>query len=168
MSEKEDLHIAILKYGEDRLECGVTFEELCTHIKNKGYEVSEYRMRHNMINCYEVMEQKHQGSPWDAMDEGLKFSLSFESTFRLIEYKEFKSANKSSRIATIFATAALVVSIFAAFASIYFSNKQLNTPTTISSDQLDKITKLKYDDSNINKTLQSVVEQQKREYLIFS
>lgn len=118
-------------------------------------------MRHNMINCYEVMEQKHQGSPWDAMDEGLKFSLSFESTFRLIEYKEFKSANKSSRIATIFATAALVVSIFAAFASIYFSNKQLNTPTTISSDQLDKITKLKHDDSNINKTLQSVVEQQK-------
>ncbi len=161
MRKKEDLHIAILKYGEDKLESGVTFVELCTYIKNQGYKVSDYRMRHNMSDNYVVMEQEHQGSPWEAMDDGLKFSLSVESTFRLIEYREFKSANKSSRTATRFATAALGMSILSAFLSIYFSNKQLNTPTNISSDQLTRIIELKYDDSNINKTLELIVTQQK-------
>lgn len=41
--KKEDLHIAILKYGQDKLETGVTFDELYSHI-NRSYKVSTERM----------------------------------------------------------------------------------------------------------------------------
>ena len=157
---KEDLHIEILKYGKDKLETGVTFDELRTHIKNLGYEVSEYRMRHYLNDNYVIMENEYQGQPWEAMDKGLKFTLSVESTFRLIEYNEFKSANRSSRIATRFATAALLVSIASAWASIHFSMKQLDSETIINTNQLSELLKLKYDDKNIDKNTKTMINNQ--------
>lgn len=141
MTKKEDLYIEIIKFGESRIESGITFKQLCDHVKGLGYEVAEYRMRRLMNDCYDIMGTELQGTPWEAMDKYLPFTLKVESTFRLIEYREYKSANKSSKVATYFASAALIVSIISAGASIYYSNKQLNTPAKIDSVQLEAILK---------------------------
>ena len=159
--KKEDLHIALLKFGRDKLENGITFEELCQHIKNRGYEVSDERLKAYFWDNYETLDRQERGSPSKAIEKGLKFSLTVESTFRLIEYEEFKSANRSSRIATRFATAALIVSILAIAFSIYFSNKQLDVSTKIDQDQLNRILQLKFNDSKINQSLAEIIEMQK-------
>ncbi len=162
MSEKDDLHIAILKYGKDRLEKGITFRELYDYIKEKGYEVSEYTIKSCMGSSYETLEQKYR--PLGFSDFGkkeIKFTLTIESTFRLIEYEEFKSANKNALSATRFATSAIFVSIVALVISIYYSSKQLSTATKINDEQLDKIIQLKYDDSSANKKLEEIIKNQK-------
>ncbi len=160
---KEDLHIFILKYGRDKLESGATFDGLCEHLKNHGYDVGTERAAKYFWDNYEAFERKDipDTSGSGSFKKGAKFSLTVEATFRLIEYEEFKSANRSSLTATRYATAALVVSIVAAGMSLYFSNKQLESSTTINSDQFERLIELKYDDSNISKTLQLIVEQQK-------
>jgi hypothetical protein len=79
----------------------------------------------------------------------------------MIEHEEFKSANRNSRIATGFATAALIVSIVATGFSIYFSIKQLDAPNKIDQYQLNKILQLKFDGSEINRRLVEVIETQK-------
>jgi hypothetical protein len=130
---KEDLHIAILKFGraQDRLENGITFEELKDHINKRGYDVNEERLKAYFSESYETIDRKKRGNPLKAIEEGLRFSLSIESTFRMIDYEEFKCANRNSRIATRFATAALLVSILSTGFSIYFSNKQIDSSTKI-------------------------------------
>ena len=163
MSKKrEDLHIALLKYGQDKLENGISFEELREHIKNRGYEVSDKRLRDHFRDNYDALDQQAQGGDsFGAIEKGLKFALSVESTFRLIEYEEFKNANRSSRIAIGFATAALIVSIVATCFSIYFSNKQLDASTKIDQNQLNRILQMEFDGSNINERLKDVIEMQK-------
>ena len=139
----------------------MTNDELYSHITEQGYDVSEERMKAYFWDNYETLDREKRGSPSEAINEKLKFSLTVESTFRLIEYEEFKSANKRSRIATYFATAALVVSIFSAGASIHFSKKQLNTATTINEPQLTELLQLKYDGGNINKKIEEIISYQK-------
>jgi len=153
MSKKEDLHIAILSYGKDNLEAGITLKGLCDHIKNKGYTVDEYRMRSYFDSSYESLDQKYRGIGFDKIPDNVNYALTIESTFRLIEYKEFKSANKNALIATI-------IAIFAILISIGVGLKQLSTATKINDKQLDKIIQLKYDDSNANKKLEEIIKNQ--------
>ena len=159
--EREDLHIALLKYGRNRLEDGITFEQLREHIKNRGYKVSDERLKAYFWDNYETLDRQERGSPQGAIEKGLRFSLTVESTFRLIEYEEFKSANRSSRIATGFATAALIVSIVAAGFSIYYSNKQLGASAKIDPDQLERILQLEFDGGRINQRLEELIELQR-------
>ena len=95
----------------------------------------------------------------------MKFSLTVEATFRLIEYEEFQSANRSSKKATYWAAGALGVSAFLAIVSIifsvYFFNKQLDSPTKIEQDQFDKIIQLQFDASKIEQSIEEIVELQK-------
>ncbi len=133
--KKEDLHIAILKFGRDKLEEGVTFDEFKKHVRAGGYDVSKDRLESYFWGNYEPLDRLERGRPQEATNRGSKFSLTVESTFRLIEFEEFQSANRSSRIATWFATAALVVSIIAAGTSIYFSMKQLESASEIDQEE---------------------------------
>ncbi len=151
--KREDLHIALLKYGRDKLENGITFEELREHIRNRGYEVSDDRLKNYVVWNYESLDRQGRSNPLEAIEKGQKFSLTVESTFRMIEYEELKSANHRSRIATGFATAALVVSFVAAICSIYFSDKQLDASTKIDQDQLDRILQLECDGGKIDQGL---------------
>ena len=76
--KKEDLHIALLKFGRDKLENGITFEELCEHIKNSGYEVSDERLKAYFWDNYETLDRQERGNPSEAIKKGLKFSLTVE------------------------------------------------------------------------------------------
>ena len=161
MSEKDDLHIAILKYGRDKLEKGITVKKLYDHIKSMGYDVSEYRIMSYCLGSYESLDEKRRGYGIGNIDDDSKFALTIESTFRLIEYEEFKSANKNALTATRYATGAIWISIFALIISSRFSYWQLSTATKINDEQLDRIIQLKYDDSTANKKLGEIIKNQK-------
>ena len=160
MHKKKDLHIAILQYGKDRLESGVTFEELRRHIAEAGYTVSTERLGRYFWDSYETLDLDKRGNSADMLDPEVRSSLRVESTFRIIEYQEFVNANRSSVIAMTFATAALVVSIISAFMSIYYSNEQLNSAVTIDQDQLNDILKISFDDDEINRKLAQIIQYQ--------
>lgn len=152
---KEDLHISILKYGRDEAENGVFFKDLSKHIKDKGYDVSDERLKAYFGEAYEPMDlSKRKGS----YDQGAKerSALTIESTFRLIEYEELQNANSSSFYATVFAIVAIIISIFATCKSIYYSEKQLNSDVSINQNQINEIKSLKYDDKNLGEKIDSI------------
>ena len=163
LKKKKDLHIALLKFGRDKLEFGVTFEEFCTHMKDCGYDISIERLALYFWDNYRAfkLEDRPNNSSPESFTTGAKFSLTVEATFRLIEYEEFESANRNSTIATIFAIAALSVSIYSAVYSIRLSQKQLETPTKIDHQQLSKILRLEFDSNNIDQRLEEMIEMQK-------
>ena len=68
---KEDLNIAILKFGraQDRLENGITFEELKDHINKRGYDVNEERLKAYFSECYETIDRERRGNPLEAIGE---------------------------------------------------------------------------------------------------
>ena len=127
---KENLHIAIIKYGRDNAENGVKFENLNHHIKAKGYQVNEDRLKAYFGEIYETMDLSKRSGSYD--DRAKETSvLTIESTFRLIEYEEFKSANRSSFWATIFAIIAIVIAAFGTYMSIHYSKEQMNSDVSI-------------------------------------
>ncbi len=76
--------------------------------------------------------------------EGKKIdlSMSVEDEFRLLEYTELSEARTSSRQATIFASAALIVSIIATISSIWFSYQTSNSEINYPSDVKEQLTKI--------------------------
>ncbi len=161
MHKKKDLHIAILQYGKERLESGVTFEELRKHIEEAGYDVSKERLESYFWESYESLDRNKRGNSLEMLVPGVKSSLRVESTFRIIEYQEFVNANRSSLIAMGFASAALIVSVISAWHSIQLSKEQLNTAVTVNQDQLDEILKISFDDDEINQKLAEIIRYQK-------
>lgn len=148
MFKKDDLHIAILKYGRDEAEKGILFEELKSHIKDKGYDISEARLKAYFGETYEAVDlSKRVGSYDDRANE--RSSLTIESTFRLIEYEEFKNANSNSFRASVFAIIAIVISIITTSISICYSEKQLNSDVSINKSQISEIKSMKYNDKEI-------------------
>lgn len=136
---KDNLHIAILKFGRTKLQEGITFDELETHLRESGYKVNKDRLKLYVFGAYETLNLADRGSSQKAAVRGVKLSLTMESTFRLIEFEEFRGANRSSRIAIWFATAALVVSIVSTVFSVVFSMKQLDSSSEIDQLQVDGI-----------------------------
>ena len=124
MHPKDDLHIAILKYGRENAESGVMFNDLDQHIQKKGYNVSQARLSAYFGETYEPMDRDRRGGSYDDRAKE-KCALTIESTFRLIEYEEFRSANRSAFWATVFAISAIVISIFSTCVSIHYSKMQI-------------------------------------------
>ncbi|MEA3358617.1 MAG: hypothetical protein U9R17_04315 [Thermodesulfobacteriota bacterium] len=91
MHPKDDLHIAILKYGREKTERGVMFDDLAEHVRKEGYDVSQARLIAYFGESYEPMDRDRRGGSYDDSAKE-KCTLTIESTFRLIEYEEFRSA----------------------------------------------------------------------------
>ena len=155
MFKKEDLHISILKFGRDEAENGVNLDDLSKHIKDKGYDISRDRLKAYFGETYEPMDLSKRGVSYDDRAEE-KSTLTIESTFRLIEYEEFKNANSSSFWATVFAITAIVISIFATYKSIHYSEKQMNSDISINKSQLNEIKSLKFDDKKISEKIEKL------------
>ena len=158
--KQDDLHISILKFGKDRHEEGVTFSALTSHLESLGHKVSPHRLEFYFFDTYEALDPKKRGNSAVMAEQDVPCGLTIDSTFRLIEYEELLHANRSSKIATYFASAALIVSIATASASIYFSKKQLNADTILSQDQLTEILQLRYDDGNLILILEEMIKSQ--------
>lgn len=68
-----------------------------------------------------------------------KYLMKSEAYFNLLEWAELKEARDSSTFAKWLGIGALIVSIGTGFASIYYSNQQLNTATKIDQKQVESI-----------------------------
>ena len=161
MSGKRDnLHITILKYGRDKYEAGVKFSDLTNHLKKLDYKVSPHRLEFYFYETYESIDPRKRGNSGTMVAEDVPCALRIESTFRLIDYEELQHANKSSKRATYWASAALAVSIISSISSIYYSRQQMSTPTTIDKNQVAEILQMKYDDHNISQKMEEILKNQ--------
>jgi len=130
---KEDHYIATLKYGKEKLEKGegVTRAEFINDMENRGYNSEKYKTGDTFTEIFKINVGMHNHST--------RFLMGMEAYFNLLEYEELKEARQSSKTATYFAFTAICISIITLGVSIYFSNKQLQSPTVLDKNQFNKI-----------------------------
>jgi len=139
-----NIYIQILEYA--KANPGFTEEDL------NGLFPDDFKWIVKEINNSNLFQSTSAGTG------SRKYYLSFEDSFRLLEHQELKDARKSSLYATIFASSAIIISIISSAISIYYSNEQLNKPTSIESSQFDKLNNrkviellIKIDKNTLNK-----------------
>ena len=79
--------------------------------------------------------------------------LEMDAYFRLLEHDELQGARRSSLVATRFATLALIVSVAAFCASIWFSI----SPTMLAPDQLSTLTQPRPGEASIEAKLDELI-----------
>ena len=147
--KKDDLYIAILKHGYDKVREGVTYNSTKQHLKKLGYDVGAHDVGADDVGTDDGALYYRLFHETFTHPKGKKFNhtitletkcfIDMDAYFKLVEYTELKEARRSSKIATYFAIAAIVISIVAMVISIYFSYKQLKSPTKIETTQFEKI-----------------------------
>lgn len=118
-----DLYIAIIRFGEDKLEKGVLFGDLKNHLDSAGYEVEESYLVRLYSDAYDHIDNNNNTGldiRGDKIKPGVRCVLEPESYFRFLEYVELKEARESSTKAFWLAFAAMVISAVLALASISF------------------------------------------------
>jgi len=135
VSNKDNLYIAMLKYGRTKLDAGVSYDEMSVYLKEKGYSTSGMNIFFNDSFC----RLNDVNKVYDDYGASEKCFLRAEGYFNLLEYEELNEARASSRKATRIALAAIVLSIATALISIGFSINQVNSPTRIDPSQLELI-----------------------------
>jgi hypothetical protein len=141
MRRKEDIYIAVLKFGKDNIGKPFKFTELEKRLKDKGYEYEEFALRQFFAALFISVESPHGNDQNRPIDPNQTFFLEQSGYFHLLEFQELESARKSSLQAIYFAVIAIFISVASTCISIYYSNKQLNNPTTISNDQFEALRK---------------------------
>jgi len=142
----DSIHLQVLEFADQNPE-GITLEELKAKFP-ADFEWIEREMSHSNLFT------KATEDPW----RGGKIFLTFEDRFRLLEHEELKSANSSSRTATYFASAALVVSIISTSLSVYFFSKQQNSEIKLEEAQVQRLLTIK--DTNTNAQLKTIIQKQ--------
>jgi len=122
MKKEKNLYIAIIRFGEDKLEKGVFFADLKKHLKSTGYDVEESYLIRLYSDAYDHTDSSNDsGHRWtDKIKHNVRCVPSSESYFRLLEYKELKEARESSTKAYRLAFAAMVISGVLALTSVGF------------------------------------------------
>jgi hypothetical protein len=140
------VHLQVLEFADQNPD-GITLEELKAKFPS-DFEWIEREMSHSNLFTHAKED------PW----RGGKIYLTFEDRFRLLEHEELKSANSSSRTATYFATAALLVSIVSTSLSVYFFNKQQNAEIKLEEAQIQKLLTIK--NLNTDDQLNTLIQKQ--------
>lgn len=168
MIKKDDLYIAIIKYGADKLETGVRLTEIQSHIEKIGHKVTKGRLERIAYEIYIPLDDKlhygdqYRGNALTYLRDDNLICLSVESKFRLVEHIELQEARKSSNYAMWAAIIAIVISIITGLSSIYYSKKQIETSTTIDTAQFEKIKGMKVNSSSLDSNLHIIIEQQEK------
>ena len=141
--KENDLYIVALKYGYSKLEQGVTHSEVKKYLESKGFSFPTREAEKHYDRIFTSIFSEPQGRSWKNhnVPDSVEFTCFMDSDayFKLLEYEELKDARKSSLHATVFASIAIVISIFSTLMSIYYSNEQINTPATIEASQFKSI-----------------------------
>ncbi len=141
MKTNDDLYIAVLQFGKDNIGKPFKFPELEKHLKDNGYEYEEFALRQFFAALYISLESPGGNNQNAPINPNQTFFLEQSGYFHLLEFHELQSARKSSIQATYFAIVAILISILSTVISIYYSNKQLNNPTTINIEQFEALRK---------------------------
>ncbi len=152
MNKKDDLYIAVLKFGKSKLGTPLLFSELESHLNKLGYDYQEFALRQLFAAKFISSEYPSGNDPNGPISQEHHFYLETHGYFDLLEHEELKSARKSSLIATWFAFGAIVVSIISTVYSIYYTNKQLNSAVSIERSQIEELNPMLLESTIIEST----------------
>lgn len=76
--KRENLHIAILKFGRDKYEVGVKFSDLTSHLEKLKYKVSRHRLEYYFFETYEAINPRKRGNSGTMAAEDVPCDLSIK------------------------------------------------------------------------------------------
>jgi hypothetical protein len=131
MNKEQGIYIRALKFASNR--DTFTIQQLFEHVELNDEQ--QWRLAVQISNKEIFYHSRmHYLQEWQK-GEVIDLSMSVEDEFRLLEYTELSEARASSKRATVFATAALIVSVVATISSTWFSyqssNSEINYPFDI-------------------------------------
>jgi hypothetical protein len=132
---KKDIIVEIIELGKRNLILqgnGITHKYIKDEILKKGFSFDEPGSE---IIIFSVLYSSFESQ--NNMHGDNRYKLKIEAYFSYLEYEELEDARASSKRATVWAIAALVVSIVSSLISIYYGQKQLETPTEIRQEQIE-------------------------------
>jgi len=139
MSKKDDLYIQILSYGKMNLGKPIKYSDLLDHLNENNCNYEEFAVR-QFFQALFINENSPRGNDTSKLPpENGKFYLESHGYFNHLEHEELKSARKSSLVATVIAIFAILISLVSTGFSIYFSQKQLETPVKITEEQIRQL-----------------------------
>ncbi len=157
---KDDIYIAILKYGKQKGISGVEFPDLTQHLLKKGY-ITEDEIRSIDSSGYSnrlpdsKSEYRRIKFIFDIHHEvfvtGAR-GMNLDSYFKLIEHTELVEARKNSKLATILSFCAIAISLIA----IIFS---YTASTKLNQKQFDSLIKT-IESSNTTKSVERIQDPQ--------
>ncbi|MDE5417770.1 hypothetical protein L3049_07090 [Labilibaculum sp. DW002] len=140
---KKNIFIKALEYGEDKIEIGVSFNELIEFLEpdltktfkspekkdefKKSFNVWFYD--HFYLRTIQTTRNGIYSIPaFDLMDKhnGDKARLKGDAYFKLIEYKELNESRKSSRNAFIIASVAALLTFISVSYQVFYDGQVLN------------------------------------------
>ena len=140
---KEDIYLAILRFGKAKGVIGVTYDELYIHLYKNEYITQEElaffnerqkphgSTRDKWLNICRLFEES-----FPVTNNGRRL-MSMDSYFKLIEHQELVDAKNNSLSAKRFSYAAIFIAVIAPTASLYFAYEQSQKPITLSEAQVN-------------------------------
>lgn len=158
--KSNNLYITALEYAEEQLNNhkGVSSLELKEHLQKKGFSFDlekEPDYSHFVLLYHAIIGEKAAVDAKTGVSN-FTYQMSIGAYFNLIEYKELKEARKTSQNAMTRSTIAICVSIVAMIISSAISLYQTNTPTNLSDQTISELKNIKYDDSTIKISIESI------------
>jgi hypothetical protein len=148
MSALKDHYIRALEYAESRSK--FTLDELATAIE---LTIEQKKQLAYQIHQKQIFNQNANDYINDYEKTAIYLHFSVEDKFKLLNYVALQETRESSRSATLYAVAALVVSILSFGTSAVLSYKQLNSPVNIPEEFVKKIDCLSEEQAKTNKAI---------------
>lgn len=153
MSAMKDHYIRALQFAESKSE--FTLQEL---VENVGLTKTQEQQLAIQIHEKQIFQQNASSYINNYRKQRVELHLSVEDKFKLLNYVALEEARSSSRSATGYAIAAIVISIVASLTSGYLSIKQLKSEVLIPPSFIQKIDDINKKQSEANGYLAQVNE----------
>ncbi len=142
--EEDSIHLRAVKYGYQRPN-GFSYNDIQHHYSKRLVEWEVVR-----VFLYDARENKGAGgrnipTPFLLLKttgipvDTTTYTLSYEAYFIYLDYLELVMARKNARSAFWMAIIAIGISIAGMRISIYFSQKQIESPVKVDAEQYQKI-----------------------------
>ena len=116
LRKKDDLYIALLRYGKTHLDRGstLTIDDAKKFLEDGGYKFEVEYFPHLFPELFEQTSPQDMGQS-AALGDPDPHTLSVSGYFQLLEHDELAQARRSSLIATYIAITAIIIGIVSAF-----------------------------------------------------
>ena len=135
------MYIAVLKFGKEHIGKPFLFSDLEQYLKDKGYRTKN--LHSFFFAALFISHESPGGNDQNVpINKNHKYFLEKDGYFHLLEHEELKSARKYALQATWllhYNNCYFLYQLFSTCFSIYYSHKQLNTPTTIRQEQIEQL-----------------------------
>ena len=96
MSRSLNLYEAVLQWGYDNIDAGVTYSDYEKFLSNNDFSLAQPRYAEMFFEFFRPME-RNSNSPNDALSRGERFHLQAEAAFKHLERVELQEAREGAR-----------------------------------------------------------------------